>query len=390
MRSLLALTVRDEFLSATVELQDSRAYGFPDDGIIGTGSVNAVELLQGYVAGRFEDAFRTGDSLDVQVGRHTMNVGSRRMVARNRYRNTINSFLGVNTQWGSSGDAYVRAFFTHPTTRLPTVLDQDAIQDNEVRADEEYSKNQFWGLFGSYRGLVADMDAELYYYGLRRSDVLNLAIADRDIHTVGTRWFKPPVAGEMFWELEAAYQFGTSRNTRSSTVDLDHAAYFAHASLGYEWDAVWAPRLEGLFDIASGDDDPNDGQNNRFDTLFGARRFEFGPTGIFGAFARANLLTPGIRFVSKPAQDWELMITHRFHYLASDTDAWTTTGIRDATGNSGSHIGNLTEFRARYDFEPKSVRLEFGMAYLAAGGFAEAASDGNDSLYSYAQLNFTF
>lgn len=390
LRSLLALTIQDEILEVTGELQDSRAYGIPDNRLINATSVNAVELLQGYVAARFTDAFSSGDSLRVQLGRHTMDNGSRRFVARNRYRNTINSFLGLNAQWNSRDTSHVRAFFTHYTVRLPSALEQDRIQDNDIEFDEEFSENTFFGVFGSESDLALNTTGELFYYGLERTDVLDLAVADRELHTIGGRWFRPRARGDWFWELEGAYQFGDSRNARSATEDLDHKAYFVHASAGYEFDADWRPRLEGLFDIASGDDDPDDGENNRYDTLFGARRFEFGPTGIFGAFARSNLLSPGLRFVSKPAKDWEFMFTHRFHYLESDTDAWVTTGLRDPDGNSGSHIGNLTEFRVRYDIEPKSLLLEFGAAYLDSGSFVERVGDGENSLYSYVQMNFTF
>ncbi|MEM6676015.1 MAG: alginate export family protein [Planctomycetota bacterium] len=390
LRSLVALTIRDEFLSLTAELQDSRAYGFPDDAILSTAIVNAVELLQGYVAAGFTDAFQGGDSLDVLFGRHTMNVGSRRFVARNRYRNTINSFLGANAEWRSSGGTYARAFYTHPTIRLPSGAEQEQLKDNVVEFDEERSKNRFWGAFASQSNALAEGTIEGYYYGLDRSDVFGLAVADRELHTVGARWHRSHRGGGIFWDLEAAYQFGDSRALTSSTEDLDHSAYFTHASLGYAWDGDWSPRVEALFDLASGDDDPDDGQNNRFDTLFGARRFEFGPTGIFGAFARTNLLSPGVRFVAKPATDWEFMFTHRFHFLASDRDAWVPAGLRDPNGDSGDEIGTLTEFRVRYDIAPKSLRLEFGAAYLAAGEFIDNVGDGKDSLYTYVQTNFTF
>ena len=205
----------------------------------------------------------------------------------------------------------------------------------------------------------------------RRERRHGLNTRDRDLITFGTRWNKPRKAGDLYWELESSRP--VSRAAPGLHAGLDHEAFFHHVALGYAFEGENKSRIEALFDYASGDNDPNDGENNRFDTLFGARRFEFGPTGIFGAFARANLVSPGLRFVTKPAKDWELMVTHRFHYLASDRDAWTTSGLRDVTGNSGSNIGSLSEFRVRHDIAPKSLRLEFGMAYLAAGSFIDDA-----------------
>ncbi|MEM1449340.1 MAG: alginate export family protein [Planctomycetota bacterium] len=390
MRSLLAITIQDEILSVTGELQDSRVYLSPDDALLNTTIVNTFELLQGYVAARFVDAFTPNDRLRLQLGRHTMDIGSRRLTARNRYRNTINTFLGLNAQWASEEGSAVRAFYTHPTNRLPGNGEQQRLRDNEVQFDEERSRNQFYGVHGSRERLLGDVDAELYYFGRRLGDVRGINVADREIHSVGTRWKRARKRGAYFWEVEGVYQFGDSRNGDSPDADLNHRAWFAHASAGYNFDAAWQPRIEALFDYASGDRDPNDNENNRFSTLFGARRFEFGPTGIFGAFARANLISPGIRFVGRIAPKWELMVTSRQHFLASKRDSWTTTGLRDPDGNSGRFIGNLTEFRTRYNVVEQSLLLEFGAAYLSAGEFIRNTSDGEDSLYTYVQLNFTF
>lgn len=387
-RSMVAATLKDTYLSATAEVMDSRVYSGISDARLNTGIVNPAELLQAYLAVRFTDAFDPGDRLRVQFGRHTMNVGSRRLVARNRYRNTINAFTGFNAQWESNAGTKVRAFYTLPIQRLPgSAID---LEDNDVVADEERTQVRFYGVHTEVPD-IAGMSAEFYGFGLLEGDGEDLNTRDRNIKTVGTRWNKPRASGALHWELESVFQFGTSPSSES--VSLDHEAWFHHAMLGYQFDADGKPRVEALFDFVTGDNDPNDNENNRFDTLFGARRFEFGPTGIFGAFARSNLVSPGLRFVTKPDPKWEVMATHRFHYLASDRDAWTTSGLRDATGRSGSYIGSLSEVRVRYDLIPQSVRIEFGAAFLTAGSFidnAPNATEQGDTLYGYFQTNFTF
>lgn len=388
-RSLVEMTVRDEFLSATAEIQDSRVYSGISNATLNTGIVNNVELLQGYIAGEFTDAFEADDSLRVQLGRHTMDIGSRRLVARNRFRNTINGFTGVNAQWKSKSGNEARVFYTYPVQRLPR--GSAALDDGDIQFDEERTSVKFWGGHGTFRDVAAGMDAELYLFGLDESDAEGLSTRDRNLKTLGTRWVKPRSAGNLYWELESVYQFGESPQSAAST--LDHEAWFHHATFGYAFRGDTKSRLEVLFDYVSGDNNPNDGDNNRFDTLFGARRFEFGPTGILGAFARSNLVSPGLRFNTKLASDWQLMLTHRFHYLASDRDAWTTAGVQDPTGNSGSYIGTLSEFRVRHDIAPKSLMLEFGAAYYAAGSFVENAAGPasvSDTLYGYTQMNFTF
>lgn len=390
-RALVEMTVKDRFLSATAELQDSRVYSGLTDARLDTTTVNTVELLQGYVAGEFTDALSPGDELRIQLGRHTMDVGSRRLVARNRYRNTINAFTGANAQWKAENGVTGRAFFTFPVQRLPRAAAE--LDDGDILFDEERTSVRFWGGHAIFPDAAAGMDAEFGLYGLDESDATGLNTRDRDLVTLNTRWWRPREAGALHWEYEGAYQFGESRSSTSSSTTLDHEAWFHHVTVGYSFEGDSKARLEALFDYASGDKDPGDDENNRFDTLFGARRFEFGPTGIFGAFARANLVSPGLRYTTKPATDWEFMLTHRFHYLASAKDAWTTSGLVDPTGDAGKNLGTLTEFRVRYDVVPKSLLLDFGMAYLSAGSFIEDAPNATsqgDTLYGYVQTNFSF
>jgi hypothetical protein len=80
-------------LTAGAELQDSRAEQNSDT-FLNTTIVNAVELLQGYLEYQRPDTF--GGTFKGRGGRITMDVGSRRFVARNRYRNTINGFTGLD------------------------------------------------------------------------------------------------------------------------------------------------------------------------------------------------------------------------------------------------------------------------------------------------------
>ncbi len=392
-RLLLEMTARDTFLDVTAEMLDSRIFGEPDDASPTTGQVNTVELLQGYVAARFSDAFAPGDKLRVQFGRHTMNVGSRRLAARNVYRNTINAFTGLNAQWKSSEGATARAFYVLPVNRLPGNGAQDQLRDGDVRFDEERTSVRFWGLIGETPKGPLGASLEGHIFGLDESDATDLATRDRDLTTVGARWLKRPEKEQLHWELESNYQFGESRSSSGSNVDLDHEASMHHVTFGYSWAGSLGLRVDGLFDWVSGDNDPGDDGNERFDTLFGVPRPEYGPTGLFRPVTRANLISPGVRFSLRPADRWRVMALFRANYLESNRDAWTTTGIQDTQGTSGDHIGNLSEIRVRYEMIPKSSQLEFGVAYHSAGSFAKRASTGNagrDALFGYLQTTFWF
>lgn len=391
VRTTLRADVRLEGFIATGEFWDSRQFESDRGSVVDTGIVNAAEMVQLYVGYEAKSVFQPDDQASVIVGRHTMDLGSRRLTARNDFRNTTNTFLGVNAHWESAAKDSLQAFLTLPTRRLPG--DFDSVLDNDVELDDENRHVRFWGLYATLAQACCEADLEVYYLGLDEQDAAGLATANRSLSTVGSRLVKSPATRSFDYELEATYQFGESRTDSASNTDLDHEAYFAHLEGGYTFDHEWAPRTALQFDYASGDDSPTDDENNRFDTLFGARRFDFGPTGILGFIARANIMSPALRVIVHPRPDVELMVCHRPVFLASDTDTFVSGGALDATGGSGDHVGDFSELRLRWNVAPGSWMLEFGAAYAANGEFlnsAPNASGNGDTLYGYVQSLFSF
>lgn len=383
IRTLLKVAADFEDFAFVFEGEDSRQYGGNFGSALGTSTVNAVELLQAHFLVRFGDV--GPGKLELRGGRLTFDLGSRRFVARNRFRNTINSFTGLHLEW--KGENFkLTTFYTLPVVRLPG--DLRSIVDNEVDFDEETFEFQFFGVHFEHHDLLEDHTLEAFAYALLDDRIRS---RERDIFTVGFRIYLPKAKGEFDYQLEAAYQFGNSE-TSASGPELDHNAGFVHASVGYTFDADWKPRVRLAFDYASGDDDPTDGDNNRYDTLFGARRFEFGPTGTFGAIGRFNLLSPEIRLELKPRSDMSWMIAARTFLLASDQDAFVAGRVADPTGSSGRFVGQQLESRWRWDLLQKTLRLEAGVAYIFHGEFQEDApgGQGTDTLFVYFQTAFKF
>ena len=348
--------------------------------------VNPLGLLQAYIELPVDNVFGDGSKSTLRGGRITMDVGSRRLVARNRFRNTINGFTGIDWQWQGQSKQRFRAFYTLPVQRL---FSGNAL-DNDPRFDKEHEEVRFWGVYYSPAKLPWGDRAEFYLLGLNEEDVSGvLNTRDRDIYTPGMRVSRTPAHNQIDYQFESIFQFGESRSSTTSTTDLDHFAHFQHVEVGYSFDTTWSPRLIFQYDYASGDDDPNDADNNRFDTLFGARRFDFGPTGIYGPFARSNLSTPGVRLKLKPASNITSFAALRGYWLASDNDAWTTARIANAVGQSDNYIGTQFEVRVRWEIIPKNMRLEAGAAHLIAGDLMENAGK-DDATYLYSQLVFWF
>ena len=388
LRTLVQTRLRlTDWLTVGAELQDSRAE-LTDSALLNTGIVNAAELLRAYGEVTLPDLF--GGRLESRFGRITLNVGSRRLIARNRFRNTLNAFTGIDVEWSGDHGRKLRAFWLLPIQRLP--FEPDAMRDNEVEFDDESLDVQFWGLFGA-ADLPKIGSGELFVYGLHEDDRASRPTRNRRLYTPGWRILRKPAPGRFDYQYEGAIQIGESRWTIFGIRDLDHFAFFQHVEIGYSFDLPWSPRVALQYDYASGDKDPTDDDNERFTTLYGARRFDFGPTGIYGPFARANINTPGIRLQLKPHARVTSFLAYRAYWLASKKDAWTTTGVRDPTGKSGSFIGSQIELRVRFQPLPGNLMLEAGYAHLFAGVFIEKAPNAThrgDSNYVYTQATLRF
>ena len=378
-----------------VEVMDSRQSHADSSTSLSTGIVNPLDVLQAYVQFNHSDLFGLGAESNVKVGRFTMDIGSRRFVVRNRYRNTINAFTGIDAQWTQDNGQTLRAFYTLPVHRRPN--DVEKLLDNDTESDDQDTEVKFWGLYYALPNSTFarwQSHAELFYFGLDENDTHNRPTRNRELQTFGGRMFKKPAVDQFDYQLETAFQFGESRSSTaaSNREDLDHFAHFQHAEVGYSFATKWSPRLAVQFDYASGDDNPTDDDNERFDALFGAPRFDYGPTSIYRAFSRSNLISPGIRLSLKPSSNLSLMLAHRGFWLADKNDAWVAARVQDSSGSSSRFIGQQSEIRLRWDVVPKNIRLEVGGAYLFKGEFAEDApnaSDEGDPSYFYTQLSFS-
>jgi len=393
--SRLRLNVRatGRHFYAGVEVQDSR--GWLDETLtpVGTDDVNVLEPLQLYAGYRSGGVFREGDSLDVQLGRITMDVGSRRLIARNRFRNTTNAFTGLNVRWKAPGGASLQAFFTAPSTRLPGTLEAERLRSNEFELDEDRFDHRFWGLDVSQVTLPGDVDSEWYLYGLREADRPGVPTRNRDFVTAGLRLLRK--SGDWAYELEAAYQTGESRATGAAgdLDDLDHRAWFVHVEGTRSLAGRWQPRLIFRYDYASGDRDPADGRIERFDTLYGDRRWEFGPTGIYGALTRSNIQSPGVALRLQLAASLDARLDYRAAWLASKSDALVTGGVRDPAGNSGSFVGHQFDARLNWQAIAGSLTVEAGAAQLFKGEFLRNAPNApppSDTIYLYLATTLAF
>ena len=369
LRSTLAAEYRTGAFRIGGELFDSRAYLDRPGSAISANEVNTFELVQAYVAADWKNPFGPNSALGLQLGRMMLNLGSRRLVAADDYRNTTNGYTGVRADIKLNGGS-ATLIYTLPQIRLPD--DLPSIQREKVRWDRESFDLKLWGGLMARPDMIAGATAELSYFRLQERDSPDRPTRNRNLHTVGGRLIRDPQPGRWDFEAEGFYQFGNIRaSVAPSAAQLPVGAWFFHIDTGYSFPGPAKLRLSLEYDQASGDGPAR--KFTRFDTLFGMRRADLAPAGIYNAIGRANIRTPGLRVEIAPGKKFDAFAVYRAMWLASRTDAFSTTGVRDAAGRSGSFAGHQIEARIRYWLIPKFLRGEVNALWLAKGRFLERA-----------------
>jgi len=390
LRTTLAADYRKGGLRLFAELWDSRVYAEDAGTPVTTGEVNTLEPVQAFVSYEAPDAFGRGTRLAVQAGRFLTNVGSRRLVAADDYRNTTSGYSGVRVDATLSKTLSTTLIYTMPQVRLPD--GRADIVKNRVKLDRESFDLVLWGGLVTQRLMSDGTKLDVTYFHLGERDRADLATRDRSLDTYGGRLYRDPAPGKADFELEGYAQTGTvSASLAPGAAQLSVAAWFAHAKAGYSLTGPWAPHVSLELDYASGD--RPGGKYGRFDSLFGQRRGDFSPAGLVSAIQRTNFVSPAIRGEVTPSKRLDALATYRPMWLASRTDAFATTGARDASGRAGNFAGHQFDARVRYWLIPKRLRLEWDGTYIAKGRFLESAPNvtaRGDMLYNSFNATVSF
>ncbi len=352
------------------EFQDSRAWMADAGTPLSTNEVNPIDLTQAYVVGDFADSLGEGSLLSVQAGRFWMSLGSRRLAASEDYRNTTNSMTGFKADWQLPGGTGGTAFLVFPMPRQPDtpadLLHNEVVVDHE-RLDTLWYGAQWRSALQSQFGAV-----EVLAIGLRDRDAPGRPTRDRNLRTVDVRLIREPAAATWDWDLEGALQWGqASSSTVATEAPREMTANYLHLRAGYQWNMAWKPRLALDYDWASGDGSSR--INHRFDTLYGGRRGDFAPAGLYGLVGRANISSPGLRVELTPTARLDWMATLRGLWLASAVDVFSTSTIKDASGAAGRYAGTQWDTRLRWWMVPKRVQVEVNAALLQHGRFLQEA-----------------
>ena len=375
-RNTLKAEVIKEKFSITAELADMRTYLTDSDSPLDSLISNPLDILQANVTVPFSNLFKEENRGFIRLGRFTMDQGSRRFVARNRFRNTINSFAGVQARLENNRTS-MEFFYTRPTKRR---VSGDWI-DNDPRLDKQ-SKDIFWGAYITTK-LTEQDSLQLYLLGAdeKRDRPANQRF---EVLTTGARLFRNPIPKAWHYDLESVYQFGDAPALDEVSQQIDHRAKYFHLSFGYSFDASWQPRVSFLYHYGSGDKDPLDHESNELDHMFGVPRPDFGPTGLFRAFQRVNTSSPGIMLNFQPATNIDAYVRWQRPSLAESAQGWRTTRYKHPGNLGEDHLGNQFETRVRWHIMPNRLTIDSGYVWIDAGPYMDLVDKG-DSHYFYLQ-----
>lgn len=342
-------------LAALVEIQDARVAGV-GPGDFDARTENQLDLLQALVRWRAAH-WRWGLLHDpaLHVGRMTHDVGRSRLVGRNLFPNTTNTFDGaaITTRFAESGS--LRLYWHR------------AVELRNTARDRSSSDLSISGGVITWRQAAWEWEAAIYDLQDQRSADPS---AQRDIQTYSLRALTPGSgcsdSGCWQGETELAVQHG-------QRFGRDHQAHLFVAKLGYSWRRSWQPFVGMEYLRASGTDNPDDGHSQTFDRLFGLRVLDLGLNGLYGPVGHSNLETFGWRVQVQPRGDTQLSLRHHANWLDEARDIFDLSGsnsapLQDPTGSAGRWLGQDVQLLVNHQISPH-LSISSGLIYWWKGDY---------------------
>ena len=375
-RLVLATQVSYKNLSATLEVRDSRAFLDENDPTLSSNQVNTLEPVQMFATykpfvspANSDDVGQAFAIFAIKAGRMELDYGSRRLLAKTIYRNATNSYDGVVVE-GKLFDWNVNGVYLLPVTRLPG--DSESIDGNERAFDKSFTERKLFGVYAT----SADKNLKLQSYWFKEDDSGTLATRNRDLYTLSVDYTAVFADG---WKAngELIGQVGHAHETAApdDITQKDVSAYLVFGYLGKK--ITESTFLRAEFDYISGDNDTTDDTISNFDSLYGVRRFDFGPTDVYQGMPRRNLKTVGLRSVSTFGSQHNLLLGYKAYWY------------KKAPQNVDSFIGHQVEARWRYQVLP-SLRLSLGGAYLFKGDGFKRGDYSDNSAFMFTGALYTF
>ena len=225
--------------------------------------------------------------------------------------------------------------------------------------------------------------------------------ADQSRHTVGARAVKKmPLGGARADLTVEGYQQSGSIGDGPGGVlngkDADISAYAFHIDGGITLPVPMQPRLGGEFNMASGDEDADDGESGGFDQMYPTNHIHFG---YMDRMAWKNMVHYSAGLQLRPSKNSHFEVTGHWFSLNEEADGWyganqnAIPGFAADPNNNEDDIGSEVDLVYTQFFTPGNhVGWQVGGGVFFPGDYVDSKRDGDASeqTWGYTQLWINF
>jgi hypothetical protein len=320
-------------------------------------------------------------TVTLRAGRQNLLYGAQRLISPLDWTNTRRTFDGGKASIVFPGGRdTLDLFWVHPVVVDEGPIDSFNDDQNFIGAYNTLS------LPNLLEGANTKLDAYLLYLD---KFVGTFAEGASDEHrwTLGSRLFANPKPFD--FDVEAAFQFGEFGGG-------DIFAYMLAAEAGYTFaDVTFTPRPYLGFDLASGDDDPDDGDLETFNQLFPLGHAYFGYIDVIG---RQNIidLHPGVEltFLQNKSIAKKLTLRTDYHLFWRHSDDDAVYGVqgqiqRADTGSEKHFVGSEIDLLLNWQID-RHLAVYFGYSHFFPGSFIDETGPSENIDFAYAAVTYTF
>ena len=365
LRVNLDWKISDQF-KVVIETQDSRIFGedisdFPsvNDEAVPNPFTEELDLHRGFIE-------LNGNNMLFRLGRQKLDKGSRRIVASLGWSNTMRVWDGGYLTVGDEDQKSLDIFITRLVPVRP-----DTFNDHARTGNRHWNSN-FHGMYYTDKVTIPNTIWESYWLWRKESEV------DDNVHTFGMRFGSK--LEKWNFDNEIAAQFGEfgGEELRSMSLHLE-AQYNPSQQSG---------TIALSYNYGSGDDDPNDGERNTFDNLYGLNHANYGHIDFFSL---QNISHIEFNWKRKMFRNHSLRIAlHDFKLAEAENDSWYNLGlapVRNANGaDVSSSVGQEIDISYSLPVVPNWLGLTIGYSRFFTGSYiTDTGSVGNDANFYYVQ-----
>jgi len=348
-----------------------------------------------------------------KIGRQELSYGDERLIGAFDWNNFGRSFDAFKVRYEPKRMGFwVDGFYSNVVTIEP----RNQTENWDWEFNQSNDADHFLGLYTSSVSLIPIQTTEAYllfrdkdgneplYSSTTTTPAFGPAPAydvEQQVWTLGLR--VKSTAGKLAgfdYDFEGAFQAGTVRPTPASSA-LDHKAFALHAGGGYTFEELWSrPRLGIEYNVASGDEEVGDGDNESFMNLFPTNHKFYG---YMDVFAWKNLHNPAVQLKCTPWQDslqpYRLLfvqLDYHLFWLYTNEDAWYrangVTAVRPvnaAARNADRFAGSELDLTIGYN-PTKWLKLLGGYSHFFAGDYLDDTGAGDDADFVYVQSALQF